>query len=279
MARRAGGSVFFLTDYGLADEFAGVVRARVLRDAPGVAIVDLTHGVAPFDVRAGALALERAVPHLGPGVVLAVVDPGVATARRAIAASVAPGGGETPQYFVGPDNGLLPWAMDTLGGAVRVVVLRRASGRDEGATFDGRDVFAPATARLCRGAALGDLGDDVDPADLVRLEPPRVAASDGALEAEVQWVDGFGNVQLAAGPEDASAAALGAQLDVEARTTHRAVRVPAFAALAPGSLGVIVDANDHLALVCDRRSAATVLGVKPGDLVTLRSVASGNGAS
>ena len=156
-------------------------------------------------------------------------------------------------------------------------------GRDEGATFDGRDVFAPATARLCRGAALGDLGDDVDPADLVRLEPPRVATGDGSLAAEVQWVDGFGNVQLAAGPEDAAAAALGAQLDVEAGVVdgpvHRAVRVPAFAALEPESLGVIVDANRRLALVCDRRSAATVLGVKPGDLVTLRSVATGVGAS
>ena len=88
MAGRAGGSVFLLTDYGLADEFAGVVRASVLRHAPGVPIVDLTHGVAPFDVRAGALALVRAVPHLGPGVVLAVVDPGVGTSRRAVAVSV-----------------------------------------------------------------------------------------------------------------------------------------------------------------------------------------------
>src|SRR5580704_18703483 len=79
VAGRAGGSVFLLTDYGLADEFAGVVRASVLRHAPGVPIIDLTHGVTPFDVRAGALALVRAVPHLGPGVVMAVVDPGVGT--------------------------------------------------------------------------------------------------------------------------------------------------------------------------------------------------------
>ncbi len=117
MAARAGGSVFFLTDYGLTDEFAGVMRAVVLRHAPGVPIIDLTHGVAPFDVRAGALALARAVPHLGPGVVLAVVDPGVGTQRRAMALSVARARGSGgPHHFVGPDNGLLPWAVDALGG-------------------------------------------------------------------------------------------------------------------------------------------------------------------
>jgi len=279
LAARAGGSVFVLTDYGLADEFAGVVRAAVLRHAPGVPIIDLTHGVTPFDVRAGALALVRAVPHLGPGVVLAVVDPGVGTTRRGVAVSVPSSAGCTgPQHLVGPDNGLLPWAADALGGVERAVSLppSASSTAGLGATFDGRDVFAPAAARLWQGTPLEELGDGLDPRTLVRLTPPLCSSVRGALEAEVQWVDRFGNVQLAARSDDAIAAALGDDLEIVADSTHRARRVRAFAALGPGALGVVVDANGHLALVCDRRSAATVLRVQPGDVVTLRTAPKGD---
>jgi S-adenosylmethionine hydrolase len=289
VAGRAGGSVFVLTDYGLADEFAGVVRATVVRHAPGAPIIDLTHGVPPFEVRAGALALVRAVPHLGPGVVLAVVDPGVGTDRRAIAVSTAAEDGDGPRHLVGPDNGLLPWAADVLGGIRQVVAIRRsapgsrAARSPAGATFDGRDVFAPAAARLWQGASLGELGDAVDPTDVIRLAPPRVSVSPGVVETEVLWVDRYGNVQLAAGPDDVGAAALGSDLDVELDVeggqaeagAHRARRVDAFAALGPDALGLMVDANDRLALVYDRRSAATVLGMRPGDTVTLRAAAPG----
>ncbi len=278
MAGRAGGSVFFLTDYGLADEFAGVVRASVLRHVPGVPIIDLTHGVTPFDVREGALALVRAVPHLGPGVVLAVVDPGVGTQRRAVAMSVRSTVADGPHHFVGPDNGLLPWAVDVAGGVECAVALPRHSRRDPGVTFDGRDVFAPAAARLWQGTALTELGDEIDPTSLERLTPPRLSVSPGALETEVQWVDRFGNVQLSAGPDDATAAALGDVLEVVATYVHRATRVAAFAELGPHTLGLIVDANGRLALVCDRQSAATVLRVHPGDVVTVRAVVPGGGS-
>jgi hypothetical protein len=259
-----------LTDYGYADEFAGVVRAVVRRHVPDAPIVDITHGVVPFDVRAGALALCRVVGHLGPGVVLGVVDPGVGTARRAIAATVRVGEDDRlPYAFVGPDNGLLPWAIDAVGGIAETVVL--ASGGGDGATFDGRDVFAPAAARLWEGAPLGDLGDPVEPADLVRLDPPRCDVVLGRLDAEVQWVDRFGNVQLAARADDARRAGFGDELDIEAVGRHRARRVHGFAELAPGALGVMLDANGHLALVCDRASAATLLGVGNGDVVAVRA--------
>ncbi len=284
MAGRAGGSVFLLTDYGLADEFAGVVRASVVRHAPGVPIIDLTHGVTPFDVRAGALALVRAVPHLGPGVVMAVVDPGVGTRRRAVAVSVASmAQRQGPHHFVGPDNGLLPWAADVVGGVDRAVEIRRDRAPDSAGawgttTFDGRDVFAPAAARLWQGVSMQELGPELDPADLVRLTEPRVSTSPGSLEAEVLWVDGFGNVQLAARPPDAAAATLDTELEVMGTVLHRARRVRAFAELGPGELGLMVDANGYLSVVCDRQPAATVLGVQPGDLVVLRAVDPG-GAS
>jgi S-adenosyl-L-methionine hydrolase (adenosine-forming) len=225
------------------------------------------------------------VPYLGPGVVLAVVDPGVGTARRAIAVSTAAEEGDGPHHLVGPDNGLLPWAADALGGVRQVVAIHRAApGSDParspaGATFDGRDLFAPAAARLWQGASMGELGDAVDPTDVIRLAPPRVSVSPGLVETEVLWVDRYGNVQLAAGPDDAGAAALGSDVDVDGGQAeagvHQARRVGAFAALGPDALGLMVDANDRLALVYDRRSAATVLGMRPGDTVTLRAAAPG----
>jgi hypothetical protein len=274
VAARAGGSVFFLTDYGHADEFSGVVRAVLVHHAPGVPIIDLTHGVTPFDVRAGALALARAVPYLGPGVVLAVVDPGVGTARRPVALSVrSTTRSEGPQHFVGPDNGLLPWAAEALGVMDGVVELPRSPMDGMTTTFDGRDVFAPAAARLWQGHPLSALGLALDPSSLVRLPPPRLSASPGVLEAEVQWVDRFGNVQLAAGPDDDAAAELGDELEVLAARSHRVQRASSFAELGPGGLGLVVDANGRLSLVCDRDSAATVLGVQPGDVVTVRPVA------
>ncbi|MDE3087598.1 MAG: SAM-dependent chlorinase/fluorinase [Acidobacteriota bacterium] len=273
---RRAGAIHFLTDYGDADELAGVVRAVLARLAPGAPVVDLTHQVAPFDVRAGALALERAAPHLGPGVVLAVVDPGVGTDRLAVAVSVP--AGDAPRALVGPDNGLLARAADALGGATGAVALAPQPGEGR-ATFDGRDVFAPAAAALWRGAALEELGEPVAPDSLVRLPEPGLVVSEVEVAAEVLWVDRFGNVQLAARPADGRAAGIDRGGRVELRAggaVHHAPFVRAFAELdAPGvagaeGIGVLVDANGRLAVVCARQAAATVLGVREGDTVTLR---------
>jgi S-adenosylmethionine hydrolase len=291
------GAVFLLTDYGYQDEFAGVTRAVVLREAPGAPVIDLTHGVPPFDVRAGALTLSRSVVHLGPGVVIAVVDPGVGSGRRAVAVAVrgkpalttagtdgpsGPTGPTGPRYLVGPDNGLLGWAVDALGGAEAVVALPPAGpdGGPGGGTFDGRDLFAPVAARLWAGATVNDVGMPVDPSGLVRLAPPRVTVSppdsgstSGSVQAEVLWVDRFGNAQLAATAGEMVGADLEGDLEIGIGAARTAARlVSSFAALDDDDVGLLVDANGQVALVCHRRSAATVLGVGPGDRVTINRV-------
>jgi S-adenosyl-L-methionine hydrolase (adenosine-forming) len=106
--------VFFLSDFGTQDEFAGVVHAVIAARAPEATVIDLTHEIPPFDVRAGSHTLVRAVPYLGRGVVLAVVDPGVGTTRRAVALEAARP--DAPLYFVGPDNGLLVAAAESAAG-------------------------------------------------------------------------------------------------------------------------------------------------------------------
>jgi hypothetical protein len=267
-------AVFFLSDYGLVDEFVGVVHAVVQRVAPGVPVIDLTHQVPSFDVAAAARVLERAAPHLGPGVVLAVVDPGVGSERRGVALDVGTEVG--PRWMVGPDNGLLLPAADLLGGPRRAVALGGAS------TFDGRDVFAPAAARLVVGGAMEALGPPIDVDGLVALPagPAPASVSAGVMTTSVTWVDGYGNVQLAGdgGTWDQLGVGLGDTVLVgpSDRTVQdrpaRARRVSAFSSLEPGELGLLVDANGLHALVLDRASAASALGVSgPGLVVRVQA--------
>jgi len=290
-------TVFFLSDYGSDDEFVGVVHAVIAARAPATRIIDLTHHVPPFDVRAGSHTLRRSVPHLGGGVVLGVVDPGVGTARRGIALEVPRPDGAT-LFFVGPDNGLLLAAAEAVGEAPvgSAVELRRvAPAPGRGVTFDGRDLFAPAAAALSAGAALASVGDPVAPQSLVRLaggvvEQGRLADGRRCLRAEVTWVDRFGNLQLAATVADARVADLPAAGRVElavpaegdrewedAGGMPRALvpdgvhlrRVDAFGDLEHGELGLLVDANGHLAVVAREASAAHWLNLMAGELLTL----------
>jgi S-adenosyl-L-methionine hydrolase (adenosine-forming) len=259
-------TVSFLTDYGLEDEFVGVVKS-VLRDmAPHATVIDLTHGIRPFDVRGGSLALARAIPYVAEGVILAVVDPGVGTARRAIAIEVAGGAG----VLVGPDNGLLAPAVAIVGGADRAVELTNPDHHlpAPGATFAGRDVFAPAVAHLCNGGELSELGPLVD-TDL--LMPGMVALprseTDG-VHAEVLWTDRFGNCQLNVGPDEL---APGVEVwSVTIGDERRSARLAAsFGELGPGSVGLVLDSHGMYALALDQRSAAHELRLATGDAVVL----------
>jgi S-adenosylmethionine hydrolase len=288
-------TVFFLSDFGTEDEFAGVVHAVIAARAAGTTVIDLTHHIPPFDVRAGSHALVRVVPYLGPGVVLAVVDPGVGTARRGIALEVAlPIGASLA--FVGPDNGLLVAAAEAAAEApvARVVELARPPAPpDRGSTFDGRDLFAPAAAALCSGVALEELGEPIDPASLVRLiggvvEEGRLHDGRACLRSEVTWVDRFGNLQLAATIADARVAGIPLTGRVELAARLESGRedpdglprslvpdgmqlrcVDAFGELAHGEFGLLVDANGHLAVVAGEASAARWLNVAAGELLVL----------
>lgn len=276
MARRYD-TVTFLTDYGTRDEFVGVVKA-VIRDlAPHVGVLDLTHEVPPFDVRAGSLTLARAVGYLPEGVVLAVVDPGVGTDRRAVAIEVAGGAG----VLVGPDNGLLAPAVAMAGGAERAVVLTNTDYQlaAPGATFAGRDIFGPAAAHLCNGVDLFDLGEPVDADVLLPGVVPLSRIEAGVLLCEVLWVDRFGNCQLNVGPDEL-AELVGADTavrvsvgDPAAPTVRVASLADTFAALAAGAVGLVIDSYGMLALALDRRSAAEELGVAAGDQVVLAALA------
>lgn len=257
-------TISFLTDYGLADEFVGVAKSVMYSIAPHVRIVDVTHDIAPHDVRAGGLALARAAAYLNPGVVVAVVDPGVGSSRKGVAVEV--GGGSS--ILVGPDNGLLAPTVALVGGATSAVDITNSPFRLDapGPTFDGRDLFAPVAAQLCAGVALADVGSPIDPALLMPAVMPVSSRRGDTIVAEVLWVDRFGNAQLNLDPEELDQAAYSVQIGDQRRP---AVQVTHFEALGTAELGLVTDSTGMVALVLNRTSAAAELGLRAGTEVHL----------
>lgn len=253
--------ISFLSDFGLADEFVGVVHGVLATVAPTSKVIDVTHGIERGDVRGGALALMRAMPYLPEGVALAVIDPGVGTDRRAIAAETEWG------HFVGPDNGLLSPAVASVGGASRVVTLENPDARipSPGRTFEGRDVFGPAAALLASGDMdFADLGTPVDPESLTPMLLPLAEHQADGLMAAAWWTDRFGNVQTNASPDDLMMMGLreGDTISVKVGSRTRALRwVGTYGDAAPGQLVVHVDSYGMIALAVVEGSAAEELEI------------------
>jgi len=259
-------TITFLSDYGTGDEFVGIVHSVIRSIAPHVTVIDLTHEIPPHDISAGSLTLGRSAQYLCPGVVLAVVDPGVGTERRGVAIEV----GDGQSYLVGPDNGLLASAVAMSGGATAVVELTNTDLQlaAPGATFAGRDVFAPAAAHLCNGVALADLGPPVDPVSLLPGLLPIPQDDGGAVVGQVLWVDRFGNCQLNVDPDDV--ATLGARVQLrwgdDVRTAERA---DTYQGITPGQIGLVVDSYGMLSVCLGKRSASAELSMPVGTEVRL----------
>jgi len=262
-------TITFLSDYGLTDGFVGVVHSVIRSIAPEVAVIDLTHGIDPYDVRGGGLALARSAPYLCPGVVLAVIDPAVGTSRRPIAVEI----GDGAAVLVGPDNGLLAPVVQLYGGATRAVEITNEIYvlPTDSATFDGRDIFAPVAAHLCMGVELTDLGPLVDPVSLFPAMVPLPREEEGRIHGEVLWVDRYGNAQLNIDPEELEGFDERVRLVFD-DTSRSARRVPAFARVEPGEVGLLTDSYGLIAIVLDRASAAAEFGLRTGSAVTIEGL-------
>jgi S-adenosyl-L-methionine hydrolase (adenosine-forming) len=263
--------ILFLSDLGLKDEFVGVCQSVIARIAPDARVVDLSHGVNPMDVTLGALLLADSVPYLPEdAVLLAVVDPGVGTERKAVAVRAANG-----TILVGPDNGLLSLAWEALGGAEAAfeitskdVVLSPTSN-----VFHGRDVFAPAAAHLAIGVAPEELGPPVEPGSLIRVETPEPEVEGDVIRCRVLDVDRFGNLQLNVRPGHLEAAGLSDRRDVRvdsAEASALALLVDTYAEVQPGGYGVVTDAWGWVTVIRYEANAASGLMVGRDDAVWLR---------
>ena len=261
--------VCFLSDFGYSDDFAGTCRGVIAGIAPQVNVIDITHGIARGDVLTGALTLRNTARYMPEGAVhLAIVDPGVGGARRAIVVR----SGEN-RLFVGPDNGLLGHAAEASGGIVEAweIADRELFLEPVSATFHARDVFSPVAARLAAGLAPDGVGPAVKPGSLHRIEIPLPQATAAGLVATVLGVDGFGNVALNVDDVDLVNAGLGDELEVVVTGKPlRARRAPTFVGVAPGQLLAYIDSYGQLALALNGEAAAQLLRVAAGDAVELR---------
>ncbi len=262
--------IVFLSDYGLEDEFVGTCHGVIARIAPESRVIDLMHAIPPHDVLRGALVLAQAVRFMpADAVFLAVVDPGVGTARCRLAVRT-----ESGSDLVGPDNGVLSLAWARLGGVAEAVEIASPDVvlHPIAPTFHGRDVFAPAAAHLARGSDLASLGPPVDPGSLVILSLPEAEVRHGRVSTEVLAQDRFGNLQLSARPADLEAAGLSSARVLEVRGLGVVASlhvVASFGEVEHGDLALIVDSGGWLAIAVNGGSAAEALALSSGDALTV----------
>jgi S-adenosylmethionine hydrolase len=256
--------ITFLSDFGLQDDFVGTCHGVIKRIAPEAEIIDITHGILPQHILQGALVLANTLPYMPAGVHLAVVDPGVGGARRALAIQ----SGEA-RTLVGPDNGLLVPAAEKLGGvdAAHELTNPEYALDSVSRTFHGRDVFAPAAAHLASGVGLAELGPPIDPDALARIDLPRPEIGENRIRATVLYVDRFGNMQLNLTREHLQQAELvpGTTVEVEiALERYYAVVARTYADARPGDILIYEDAYRNIALAINGGNAAQMFGAKPG---------------
>jgi len=265
-------SIVFLSDFGYRNEWVGICHAVVDRVAPDAHVVDLSHGIPPLDVQAGALLLVDSLPFIRhDAIVLAVVDPSVGRDRDL---AVRTGDG---RLLVGPDNGLLAPAWRAAEGVATAVSItsRDVLLEPVSASFHARDVLAPAAAHLARGTALEDLGEEVDPETLAQLHLPEPLVEPGKISCEVLDLNRFGNVQLNVRSSQLAAAGLdrSERVAVESQAGSAvATLVSTYADLTAEEWGLIVDPRGWLSVIRGNpANAAEGLGVGAGDLVWLRA--------
>jgi S-adenosyl-L-methionine hydrolase (adenosine-forming) len=256
--------IALITDFGLRDHYVGSMKGAILGICEDAAIIDITHEVPAHDVQAGAAALAASFLDFPEGTVfVAVVDPGVGSARRGLAA-------EAGRYrFVGPDNGILSAAFARLAPA-RVVELTSAefARHDISRTFEGRDRFAPAAAWLASGVPMDRLGPSVGLQSITRLDIAVPAVTAAEVDGEVVRVDRFGNLITNIDRRTFDAFSAGRRMIV--RVSGLAIPVAVTYADVPlGALCALFGSTNHLEVAANTGSAAALLGVSVGARVVV----------
>jgi hypothetical protein len=260
--------VTFLSDFGTSDDFAGICHGVINLLCPEARVIHLTHGIQPQAIGQGARVLAGAIPYLPLGVHLAVVDPGVGSERRAIALRTADG-----RHFVGPDNGLLIPAAEACGGVVEAVAITNPAAmlQPVSRTFHGRDVFAPAAARLAAGMPLSELGPAIEPARLVRRATPDHRVEGSLLHAAVQYIDRFGNIQLAVSAAELDGLfQVGRMAEIDTGDDRYYARcADTFADVGAGEFVLYEDSAGLLSFALNRGNAAELTATEVGDEIAV----------
>jgi len=252
------------TDYGTNDHLVGVLKGVILKINPDAQIVDITHGVTPFDLLDGAMAIANSYSYFPPRTIhVVIVDPGVGTDRRPILVS-----GQN-QYFIAPDNGVLSGVYEKEQQfIVRHLTAEHYFLHPVSKTFHGRDVFAAVAGWLSKNWQPGSMGEEIS--DFKRFALPRPKESDGLLKGVVLKVDGFGNLITNFRAEDLPAAVL-EKGEIKLQVGSHAISkiVPTFANGTPGEVFAFVGSSGLLEIGVNKGSAAKTLGLGRGTPVLL----------
>lgn len=254
--------ISLMTDFGLKDGNVGVMKGVIMGIAPHVIIVDLSHNITPQNVPESALVLKRSLPYFPRGTIhVVVVDPGVGTVRRPIAASLG------DQRIVGPDNGLLTMALkqaEDKGWPIEIVHTDKPKYwlPEVSHVFHGRDIFAPVAAHLANGVPLQELGTPID--DPVLLSLPQPERTENGWRGEVIHIDHFGNVSTNIRIEHLGKPA---KLNTQLCETNIAGMVQTFGERPPGDLVALYGSTGNLIISVVNGNAAQRLGAKIGDPV------------
>jgi S-adenosylmethionine hydrolase len=255
--------IALLTDFGTRDHYAGAMKGVALGICPDAVLVDVSHDLPAHDVAAGALELAAVYKYFPPATIfVVVVDPGVGSDRRGIAAEAA------GYRFVAPDNGVLTLVFRE-SPPRRVVELteRKYARPTVSRTFEGRDRFAPAAAWLARGVDLSALGRPVTTWQTLPLHEPVVLA--GRIDGEVWRIDRFGNMITNIDRASFSRIASGGGISITAGGRAIDRLVSTYAEAAPGTVCALFGSTDHLELAVNGGSAAATLGMTRGARVTV----------
>jgi S-adenosylmethionine hydrolase len=256
--------VALLTDFGTRDHYAGTMKGVIAGICPEAALIDVTHEVPAHDVAAAALELAAAYKYFPAATIfLVVVDPGVGSARRAIAA-------EAGDYrFVAPDNGVLGIVFrDTPPKKIVELTERRYARPTVSRTFEGRDRFAPAAAWLARGVQLTALGRPLT--DWHPLDLPMAEVTPDAIRGTIVRVDRFGNLVTNIERRAVERLAQSGSVVIDAEGQTVGPLVATYGELPADSVGALFGSSDHLELAAPSASAASRLGLDRGASVTVR---------
>ena len=255
--------IALLTDFGSADHYAGAMKGVILGICPDVTLVDITHDIPAHDVTAGALELAASYKYFPAGTIfVAVVDPGVGSARRGVAA-------DTGDYrFIAPDNGVLTQVLrDTPAKKIVELTERRYARPTVSRTFEGRDRFAPAAGWLAKGTQLAALGRPV--ADIHRLDIPVAEAGPDGIRGVVLRVDRFGNLVTNIDRKTVERLGQAGAMTIDAAGQRIERLVATYAELPADGVGALFGSTDHLELAAPSSSAADRLGLGRGAVVTV----------
>lgn len=256
--------VSLTTDFGTGDGYVAAMKGVICRIAPQARILDISHSIPPQDVRTGGFVLRRAVPYFPPGSIhVAVVDPGVGTPRRPLAARL------DDQYFIAPDNGILTVLFDEAESKQAQAEFFHLNDPQYwlstvSRTFHGRDIFAPCGAHLAAGVPIDKLGSRIT--DPVRLELPHPEETTAGWQANVAIIDHFGNIAT-----NLPGRLVQGRTDVLVRLGNQEVQglVESYGNYQPGELVALVDSEGYLEIAQVNGNAAAALDVHIDDPVEI----------